>query len=170
MRNDTQAFTLIELLIVLVIIGIVTTLALPQFKTWIRQTQAAEAKQILNAASNAVWHHYVEAGSFPASIDNAGYSFPPSKYFVYAYTQEYIQGGHRVRGVVSAIFKDSGTVTDGRIVMYCIAFLDGPPWSASQTNCSQMDDRYYKLYWVKTKDMVMALEFLLSWDFDRRYL
>ena len=89
----TRSFTLIELLIVLVIIGVVVILVIPQYQQLIIKARGAEAKRNLTALGDSVWKYYLEAGEFPSGEP---WEFPipsvldvkvvnPSKYFRYSY-------------------------------------------------------------------------------------
>ena len=87
-----KAFTLIELLIVLIIIGIITVLAIPQYQKIMINAQGAEAKQNLRALADSAWRYYIEAGHFPTmrydrvppSLDDMDTQVPAqTKYFIY---------------------------------------------------------------------------------------
>ncbi len=90
-----KSFTLIELLIVLMIIGILTTLTLPAYKSYVKKAKNAEAASMLSAFGDSVWRYYLEAGVFP-TMNNTLNNPPPSgldttvpastKYFYYGYT------------------------------------------------------------------------------------
>ncbi len=86
-----KSFTLIELLIVLVIIGILTTLAIPSLKKYKDKAKTAEAINMISVFADSVWRYYVEAGHFPATGSGAP---PPdldakiplsTKYYFYMY-------------------------------------------------------------------------------------
>lgn len=59
------AFTLIELLIVLVIIGILTTLAIPTYDKFREMAEGAEAVANIGAIRRAVCAYYNENGKYP---------------------------------------------------------------------------------------------------------
>ncbi len=87
-----KSFTLIELLIVLVIIGILTTLAIPSLKKYQDKAKNAEAMSMLSAFADSLWRYYTEVAAFPASTtgnippSNLDTTIPPStKYFTYIY-------------------------------------------------------------------------------------
>lgn len=65
-KNCNKAFTLIELLIVLVIIGIISAVAIPQYKILIYKSEQAMTQKNLSAWSNAIDMYYTETGHFPA--------------------------------------------------------------------------------------------------------
>jgi len=77
-RRDERGFTLIELVMVLVILGILLALALPQYLGTRRKAYIAEADQRLQEWATQQWMHFVERNEFagtgvvplPANTDN----------------------------------------------------------------------------------------------------
>lgn len=66
-----KSFTLIELLIVLVIIGIMTLLALPRFEAYIYNMHGAEAMHNLRPLASSVWDYYMESKTLPLQDEDA---------------------------------------------------------------------------------------------------
>ncbi len=62
--TSKRAFTLIELLIVVLIIGILASVALPQYQKAVEKSRAAEAMTVLNAIYKAEMVNQLEKGSF----------------------------------------------------------------------------------------------------------
>jgi prepilin-type N-terminal cleavage/methylation domain-containing protein len=60
-----KSFTLIELLIVLIIVGVLATVAIPQYMQMRDKAILAEAKQCVKAFADAIWMYYTEAGQWP---------------------------------------------------------------------------------------------------------
>ena len=79
-RRDERGFTLIELIMVLVILGILLALALPAYLGTRKKAYIAEADQNLQEMRTAAWLRYVETGSFAAG------TVPTSPNWVYSYT------------------------------------------------------------------------------------
>ena len=63
-RRDERGFTLIELIMVLVILGILLALALPAYLGTRRKAYLAEADQNLQEMRTQAWLRYVEKGTF----------------------------------------------------------------------------------------------------------
>jgi type IV pilus assembly protein PilA len=63
-RRDERGFTLIELIMVLVILGILLALALPSYLGTRKKAYLAEADQNLQEMRTHAWLRYVETGSF----------------------------------------------------------------------------------------------------------
>lgn len=92
MRNlrNSKGFTLIELMIVVVIIGILAAIAIPKFSEVSNNAKQAEAEPILKQICTLAAAHQMREGSNAADIaalGAAGWSDPAAKYFnTWAYT------------------------------------------------------------------------------------
>jgi type IV pilus assembly protein PilA len=65
-KSNLAGFTIIELLIVVIIIGILAALAIPQFRKSAESSTAAEAYNNLNAIRRAEWAYYTKTGNIGA--------------------------------------------------------------------------------------------------------
>lgn len=127
-----RSFTLIELLIVLVIIGILATLAIPAYQSYIDKAKLAEMKTITKSLVDAVWAYYQETGTWPGNPDipddsdeipaDLGVTVPTSKYFhynVHTHASPTSPGGH-----VKAYYKGPGSA-HGWVVFEIVIQSDG---------------------------------------------
>lgn len=71
-----RAFTLIELMIVIAIIGILGTLAIPTYQDYIIRAQVTEAMTLANIAKTAITDYYGQYQQFPATNQAAGIPKP----------------------------------------------------------------------------------------------
>ena len=69
-------FTLLELLMVMIIIGILATLAVPQYLRFIEKSRAAEAVGVLGAVKTAEGLYMLEHGTFANALDLLDISVP----------------------------------------------------------------------------------------------
>jgi prepilin-type N-terminal cleavage/methylation domain-containing protein len=69
-----NAFTLIELLIVLIIIGVLATLAVPQFTGYVEKSRAAEALNMLAALRTGEDAYKLANGSYTTDFTKLGIS------------------------------------------------------------------------------------------------
>lgn len=77
-----KGFTLTELLAVVLIIGVLAAVALPQYRTAVGRARAAEAKTALSALSRAAYIAYMETAEHP-QIDALSVKTPDSKQWAY---------------------------------------------------------------------------------------
>ncbi|HAA45766.1 MAG: pilin [Halomonas sp. 54_146] len=74
-RNTKQGgFTLIELMIVVAIIGVLASIAVPQYQNYVARAQVSEAISLASSAKTAVSEYYVTNGEFPVDNATAGLS------------------------------------------------------------------------------------------------
>jgi Tfp pilus assembly protein PilE len=64
-----KGFTLIELFIIVVIIGILTTLFISKYKSIIEKTQFAVTRANLERLQRQVWLYYTQEGVYPSNLN-----------------------------------------------------------------------------------------------------
>jgi general secretion pathway protein G len=73
-RHQQSGFTLIELTIVLVILGVLASLAYPAYANMVRRAKYAEVKQQMSSIGKELKLYQVEHGTFPPDV---GRNRPP---------------------------------------------------------------------------------------------
>ena len=71
-----KGFTLIELLVVVLIIGILASIALPQYTKAVEKSRATEAIQLLGNLANAEWIYYMQNSSFTNDLSVLDIALP----------------------------------------------------------------------------------------------
>ena len=85
-KGIRSGFTLIELLVMVLIIGILAAVALPQYNKAVKKAQGREVLVALNALDKALADYYLEHGSFREeclSAEDLNVQMPKLKYFKY---------------------------------------------------------------------------------------
>jgi len=75
-----KGFTLIELMIVILIIGILTTMAVPMYRKTIETSKATDALSILNAIANANRMYNLDTGNYTNGEVNSSHVLVQNKY------------------------------------------------------------------------------------------
>ena len=100
-RRINQGFTLLELIIVIVIVGILASIGVARYTKVVKKAKIAEADGVLGAMRGAQLRYYAENGAYTAAetrldVDIPGYGDQPaSKYFDYS---SYTNGLVRAQG------------------------------------------------------------------------
>ena len=82
-----KGFTLLEVLIVVIIIGILAAIALPQYMTSIEKARSGEAANNIGSLRTAIDRYWYQNGSITTNIDNLDIDNPNSiTNKLYAYT------------------------------------------------------------------------------------
>lgn len=69
MRREPNGFTLLELLIVMTVIGILATIAIPSLIQYPIRAKEAVLKTNLKELRGALEQHYADKGRYPAALD-----------------------------------------------------------------------------------------------------
>ena len=65
--KQSRGFTLIELMIVIAIVGILATVAVPSYRSYVQQATVSKAFSLMQGAKTAVAEEYMLTGSLPAN-------------------------------------------------------------------------------------------------------
>ena len=118
-----NGFTLVELLIVVVIVGILSAVALPQFFSQTKKAAATEGTQQASSIAKQAAAYYLENGSLGTvdsdCSDYAGKIVTDNTNFTYACS------GTKTAFVVTATGKDSNDNTKGVVVKFTGNLTDG---------------------------------------------
>lgn len=71
--SGNRGFTLIEILVVVVIVGILATIAIAIFPLYRDAARSARAASEIHTIANAVSGYYADRGAYPPSLNEVGY-------------------------------------------------------------------------------------------------
>lgn len=80
-KNTERGFTLVELAVVVVIIGILAAFAVPKFLNSVERSKAAEAFNYLSTVQTAQERYHARQGSYAPAMANLDVDLPVLEYF-----------------------------------------------------------------------------------------
>lgn len=81
MRKTTSGFTLIELVVVVVIIGVLAGMGIPKLTSMYEKTRVNEGVQMLNVMRGAQQRFYLENAVYATVLTDLDITITPMKYF-----------------------------------------------------------------------------------------
>ncbi|MDD4894030.1 MAG: type IV pilin protein [Candidatus Omnitrophica bacterium] len=118
--NRNKAFTLLELIVVIIIIGILATLGLTQYTRIVEKGRKAEAAAILGEARTLQSAYYTQNGAWATSYTDLGISVPASCTSTHYYSYTIYSDASGTRGV-GARCTSGGKSPNWTGTGYCVA-------------------------------------------------
>ena len=121
----TKGFTLIELLVVVLIIGILSAVALPQYRVAVAKARVAEQMVLFDAVMKAQQIYYMANGTYTMDLTALDIQVPENSvqcnvpYRTFVQCQSWGSSNGSLAGVSLEYALDNGS---GEIIRNCIAF------------------------------------------------
>lgn len=115
----TNGFTLIELMIVVVIIGILAAIAIPAYQSYTVRAQVAEGLTLLGPAKRALIEYYTQTGTWPTDNTTAQLPAPPT------ISGTYVQSVAVTDSIIAVTFgNDASSIIQDQVVNLTAANLN----------------------------------------------
>lgn len=123
--NKKRGFTLIELLVVVLIIGILSAAALPQYQKAVDKSRLAEILVIANGIETAEKSYYMASGQYTEDLESLDIQIPLKPYIS---ARIYPEDGKNVSGWMAQLYHDRAKITLQRYFALpfdqCISYSD----------------------------------------------
>lgn len=126
-----KGFTLMELIIVIIILGVLATIGFSQYQKVVEKGRTSEAKTILGQLRTSQEAYFLEHNFYATSLDDLGVSAPsacvPTHYFQYR-----VDVGGGPNFVVTAERCTGGGKTPDATLNYIVSLDETGSWSGTQ--------------------------------------
>ena len=136
-KNTKKGFTLLELLVVVVIIGILAAIAMPQYKMAVAKSKLSTIRDMIDALHHSVERYYLTTTTPPENLEVLDIDIPG----------EYTNSNKIRKNTPSGVTCGFNTGTDERREVICYVKIFGK-------NISLISTVYFKK--VKTEKMCLA--------------
>ncbi len=136
MKKQQSGFTLIELMIVVAIIGILASIAMPAYQDYIGRSQASEGVILMDAQKSTITEVYADTGSF-TGINSATHGILTAT----SITGKYVSQVAVADSVVTATFKATGVSKElqGKTIVLTPTDSNGiVSWACTTTAAKKM--------------------------------
>ena len=133
-----KGFTLIELMIVVAIIGILASVALPAYQDYTARSQMTEAMTLASGAKGAVTEFYSNEGAWPSNNSSAGLAAAGS------ISGKYVGSVDAAGGVIVATMKNTGVaagIASATLTLSPITHSGSIEWKCKKG--ASTDAKYY---------------------------
>ncbi|MBQ7908831.1 MAG: prepilin-type N-terminal cleavage/methylation domain-containing protein [Elusimicrobiaceae bacterium] len=146
-KRNIGGFTLIELLVVVLIIGILSSVALPQYTKAVNKARAVEAWTAGKAITDAEKVYFLENGRYTEDFESLGISIPELKNWEFHVVNDesypvqdtgcfYIVGKNQLEGIsLMYNYNGSGMACSADDSKVCASFIPCPP-TKFDTGCA----------------------------------
>jgi prepilin-type N-terminal cleavage/methylation domain-containing protein len=83
-----KGFTLVELAVVIVIIGVLAAFAVPRFRASVERSKAAESFNYLSSIQAAMERYHARQGTYASDVNDLDIQFTSPKYFTVGAVEE----------------------------------------------------------------------------------
>ena len=110
-KKVQEGFTLVELMVVVAIIGVLSAVAIPNFKKYQAKSKTSEAKLQLSSIYSAETAFMADADSYATCLNDMGYNSSAEKdarYYTTGFLTEYTTAGATINGIACSVAGTDG--------------------------------------------------------------
>ncbi|MGE6581292.1 pilin [Vreelandella aquamarina] len=143
MRKTNQlGFTLIELMIVVAIIGVLASIAIPQYQNYTARAQVSEALNVLSGVKSELAERYAFSGNFGTGQDTGMEELVSQTRYIqdvdYFYREDKVAIGMRMRSDAFV----SSAIRNKRLRVELIAYDGSITWSCMPAKNNPIEEKY----------------------------
>ncbi len=134
-RKTMKGVTLMELLIVVVIVGILTAIAFPNYRDFVTRAKRAEAKAALLKIATNQEKFYLQNQAFTSNLSQLGFSGPPYKSETGAYDLSVVPNPTLAEGFIATATYNVADAEQSKCTSFSIDGTGSKTNTGSYTDC-----------------------------------